>query len=98
MRNTVWILVVFTVVFLVGAVGAGPAQADEANVFFDDTFVHEIRITFTDGNWYNTLYTSHANDPDDPYFPAAVECDGVAFDEVDVRFKGNSSFTIPGVE
>ncbi len=83
---------------MVGTAGAGLGQADEADVFFDDTFVHEVRITFTDGNWYSTLYASHANDPEDPYFPAAVECDGVAFDQVGVRFKGNSSFSIPGVK
>ena len=73
-------------------------HADEADVFFDDSFVHEIRITFTDADWYNTLYDSHANDPDDPYFSAAVECDGVVLDPVGVRFKGNSSFSIPGVK
>ncbi len=96
MRNTGWILVALGAMIVVGTVGAGPAQADEAEVFFDDTFVHEIHITFTDPDWYATLYDSHANDPDDPYFPAAIECDGVVLDPVGVRFKGNSSFSIPG--
>ncbi len=98
MRNTGWILVVLGVVVVVGTAGAGPVRADDANVFFDDTFVHEIHITFDDAGWYNTLYASHSNDSDDPYFPAAVECDGVVLDPVGVRFKGNSSFTIPGVK
>ena len=93
-----WMLVVFGMVTVVGLAGAGPAQADDADVFFDDSFVHEVHITFTDPDWYATLYDSHANDPDDPYFPAAVECDGVALDPVGVRFKGNSSFSIPGVK
>jgi len=98
MRNTGWMLVVFGAMIAVGIAGAGPAQADEADVFFDDSFVHEIHITFDDADWYDTLYDSHANDPDDPFFPAAIECDGVAIDPVGVRFKGNSSFSIPGVK
>jgi len=93
-----WRLVVLGLVAVIGIVGTWPVQADEANVFFDDSFVHEVYITFADADWYNTLYLSHANDPDDPYFPAAVECDGVAVDEAGVRFKGNSSFGIPGVK
>ena len=91
-------LVVLGLVTAVGMMGAGPAQADEADVFFDDSYVHDVYITFADSNWYSTLYNSHANDPDDPYFPASVECDGVTIDPVGVRFKGNSSFSIPGVK
>ncbi len=93
-----WMPVVLGLVTAVGMMGAGPAQADEADVFFDDSYVHEVHITFTDPDWYDTLYNSHANDPDDPYFPAAVECDDVVLDPVGVRFKGNSSFSIPGVK
>jgi len=85
-------------VLAVGFGGIEPAHADEADAFFDDSYVHEVHITFTDPDWYDTLYDSHANDPDDPYFPAAVECDGVVLDPVGVRFKGNSSFSIPGVK
>ncbi len=69
-------------------------EANEADVLFDDSVVHEIRIDFTDTDWYNTLYDSHANDPDDPYFPATFEYDGESLDLVGVRFKGNSSFGI----
>ena len=98
MKNFGWVLLVLGFVSTQGAVGSRPAHADEADAFFDDSFVHEIRITFADADWYDTLYSSHANDPDDPYFPAAVECDGVVLDPVGVRFKGNSSFSIPGVK
>jgi len=98
MKNFGWVLLVLGFVSTQGAVGSRPAHADEADVFFDDSFVHEIRITFSDADWYNLLYDSHANDPEDPYFSAAVECDGVALDPVGVRFKGNSSFSIPGVK
>ena len=72
--------------------------ADEASAFFDDSYVHEIHITFDNQDWYSVLYDSHANDADDPYFEADFECDGIVIESVGVRFKGNSSFSIPGVK
>jgi spore coat protein CotH len=72
------------------------AQADEADRLFDDSIVHEIRIYFDDPNWYDILYESHANDPEDPYFSARIEYEEIVMDPVGVRFKGNSSFGIPG--
>ncbi|MDA8745803.1 CotH kinase family protein [Rubripirellula amarantea] len=71
---------------------------DEAAAFFDDTYVHEVYITFDDADWYDTLYTSHATDVEDPYFLADFVADGVALDSVGVRFKGNSSFEGTGVK
>ncbi len=79
------------------------APADESDTFFDDSYVHEIYLTFDDADygttgWYDTLYDSHANDPDDPYFPAGFSGDGVTIDTVGVRFKGNSSFSANGIK
>ena len=79
------------------------APSDESDAFFDDSYVHEIYLTFDDADygatgWYDTLYDSHANDPDDPYFPASFSADGVTIDVVGVRFKGNSSFNANGVK
>ena len=79
------------------------APTDESDTFFDDSYVHEIFLTFDDADygatgWYNTLYASHANDPDDPYFPAGFSADGVTIDRVGVRFKGNSSFNGNGIK
>ncbi len=71
---------------------------DEASAFFDDSYVHELYITFDNDDWYDVLYKSHANDADDPYFAADFECDGVVIENVGVRFKGSSSFDIPGVK
>ncbi len=71
---------------------------DEASAFFDDSYVHELNITFDNADWYSVLYNSHANDADDPYFEADFECDGIVMESVGVRFKGSSSFNIPGVK
>ena len=65
---------------------------DEADAFFDDSYVHEIRLYFSDPNWYTTLYNAHDKDPADPYFPARFVSHGITIDAVGVRFKGLSSF------
>lgn len=78
--------------------GISSVEADEAEAFFDDSYVHEIRITFEDSNWYSTLYTSHANDSEDPYFPASFVGDGVEIGTIGVRFKGNSSFNVRSIK
>lgn len=66
---------------------------DPSAAFFDDSYVHEIRITFEEPDWYDTLYNSHATDIEDPYFEASFVGDGIELDQVGVRFKGNSSFS-----
>jgi hypothetical protein len=65
---------------------------DEADEFFDDSYVHEIRLYFDEPNWYNTLYNAHDKDPNDPYFPARFVSHGIVIDSVGVRFKGLASF------
>ena len=82
---------------------ANTVQSDNSDTFFDDSYVHEIYLTFDAADygktgWYNTLYDSHANDSDDPYFPADFSADGVTFTDVGVRFKGNSSFDASGIK
>lgn len=71
---------------------------DEAATFFDDSYVHDLYIRFDNADWYTVLYNSHANDAEDPYFPADFECDGIVIENVGVRFKGNSSFRGSGVK
>lgn len=78
-------------------------RSDESDTFFDDSYVHEIYLTFDEADygttgWYATLYDSHANDPDAPYFPADFSADGVTLTDVGVRFKGNSSFNTTSIK
>ena len=74
------------------------ALANEADQFFDDSYVHEIRIYFADPDWYDALIEAHTADPDDPYFQARFEFGSTALDPVGVRFKGNSSYRTPGTK
>jgi len=71
-------------------------SADEADRLFDDGYVHEVRLYFDNPNWFDELHWSHANDPEDPYFPASFQYEEIQMDSIGVRFKGNSSFMIPG--
>ena len=78
--------------------GSTAARADDAAVFFDSSVVHEIRLTFTDTNWFAILQNAHAADPGDPFFPCRFEADGIVIDPCGVKMKGNSSFGVPGVK
>ena len=72
--------------------------ANEADIFFDDSYIHEIRLYFDDPNWYDTLYDAHDNNrtTSDPYFPARFVSHGIEIDPVGVRFKGLSTFGFGG--
>lgn len=72
--------------------------ADSADTFFDDSAAGEIRLYFDDANWYNTLFQSHATNPDDPYFPARFQWGAVTIPSIGARFRGNSSFQRNGVK
>jgi len=82
------------IVFLIGMVAINCAVADEADVFFDDTQVQEVRLEFDASDWHETLFRSHSDDPEDPYFPVRFTCNGTTLSPVGVRFKGNSSFRV----
>jgi spore coat protein CotH len=102
--------VLFSVLLLVGMlstvvqVGADNAEywepadkvIDEASAFFDDSYIHEIRLYFDDPNWYDTLYDAHDDDPEDPYFPARFVSHGIEIETIGARFKGLSTFGFGG--
>lgn len=71
--------------------------ADQAAAFFEAAEVREIRLSFDDANWYNTLYQARTNSPD-TYFPARFQYGDAVLDRIGVRFKGNSSFRRQGVK
>lgn len=67
---------------------------DEAESFFNDSKVHVINLYFENEDWYEELYNGHANDPDDPYFPARFVYNDIELDPIGINFKGHSSFTV----
>jgi|WetSurMetagenome_2_1015567.scaffolds.fasta_scaffold21154_1 hypothetical protein len=56
--------------------------------------VHTIDIRFPQAHYWDSLMVYH-DQGNEQYIPATVIADGVTYDSVGVRFKGNSSFTHP---
>ncbi len=65
--------------------------AVKAQEFYDLNTIHTIEITFTQSNWDQLLDDAYASSGD--YIMAqSVTIDGVKFDSVGVKYKGNSSY------
>ncbi|MDH7515453.1 MAG: CotH kinase family protein [Bacteroidota bacterium] len=79
-------VILFTVCF--GGVRA--QELDSSRVLFDDAVLHTFRITFSVPGWQDSLTANYL--AGEVYMPARVEYDGLAFDSVGVRYKGNSSY------
>ena len=59
--------------------------------------ISEMNIQFYDANYHNTLVNSFFNYP--AYrIPAVISLNGVSYDSVGVRYKGNSTFCLPNDE
>ncbi|WP_298221584.1 CotH kinase family protein [Flavobacterium sp.] len=59
-----------------------------AQDFYERNTIQEIRLTFTDPNWHQTLLFAGG------YTPAqSVSINGTVFENVGVKYKGNSSFS-----
>ena len=69
------------------------AQNPGDNVF-GGIQVHTVNIRFPQKNYWDSL-TIYYNQGNEQYIPATVVVDGVSYDSVGVRFKGNSSYNHP---
>ena len=70
---------------------------DSPGGFYDQEIIREINIQFYDANYHNSLVNAFFNNPS-YRMPAAVTIDGISYDSVGVRYKGNSTFCIPNDE
>lgn len=73
---------------------APPALAAPGDQLFAGRQVHAIEITFGQPAFWDSL-TRFYDEGDERYLPATVTVNGVAYPDVGVRFKGNSSYTHP---
>lgn len=76
----------FLIVFIMCLCGAMPAQT-----FYDLNIIQKIEITFNQSNWDYQLDTSKAG-ADGYVMAQTVLINGVLFDSVGVKYKGNSSY------
>lgn len=56
---------------------------------YDQSIIRNIDLTFAQTNYWNLLTQNYANSID---IPATMTVDGVAYPDVGVRFKGNTSY------
>ena len=64
---------------------------------FDADSLRELNINFQNANYHTILANSFFSDPS-YRIPAIVELNGITYDSVGVRYKGNSTFCIPNDE
>jgi CotH kinase protein/Secretion system C-terminal sorting domain len=77
------------------------ALANAGDSLFNSNQVHEVRIQFSEPNWWDTLthyYDLTQQQNQDYYLPALVIVDGDTLDSVGVRLKGNASYGHPGTK
>jgi CotH kinase protein/Secretion system C-terminal sorting domain len=67
----------------------------EGDVFFGTPSVHTLKFTFPYSNFTDSLTWSYDNDT---YIKGDVEVDGTTYTDCGVKWKGNSSYTAPGVK
>jgi len=72
----------------------GNAQT-EGDAFFAMPVVHDISMTFADPNYWDSL-TAYM--PLEQYMKANISIDGVAYNDVGIKFKGNSSYSNPSTK
>jgi len=68
------------------------AQNTDGDALFSASTVHEVQLTFASGTFYQDLLTAYQNDV---YTMCGMTIDGVSYDSVGVKMKGNSSFNNP---
>lgn len=78
---------------LLAAAVARPAQGAGDNIFAG-TQVHTIDISFSQPSYWDSL-AFYYDEGLEHYMAATVTVDGVVYDSVGVRFKGNASYTHP---
>lgn len=67
----------------------------EGNVFFGSPIVHTVKFTFPYSNYTDSLTWSYTNDT---YIRCDVEVDGTLYPDCGAKWKGNSSYSAPGIK
>ena len=81
--------------FLFSQILYDPQQLyDHPGGLFDHDSIREIHLNFYDNSYHSTLVNLWYYDPDER-IPAVLTLNGVMYDSVGVRYKGNSTFCLP---
>ena len=79
-----------TLLLLASAAVAQQTPAPHWAFYRDE--VHQIKITFSQSNWFEKLTKDYTDNDDVPYTEAAIEWGPYSFKSAGIRFKGNSSY------
>ncbi len=74
---------------------SGLSAQTEGDDFFGTSYVHEIRFTFNQANYWDSLTDGYTNDY---YIKGDVEIDGTLMTDCGIKFKGNSSYNNPSIK
>jgi len=96
-RSTV-ALAIWMALCVLAPIGASGALVPPVHPLFDGDAVHEIHLTFSQPDWWSQLEDNFEGLEDPLYLEAEFDWEEVHFDAIGVRFKGNSSYTYPGVK
>ena len=77
------ILLLFCLVYSINGIGQD---------FYDIPHITEIRITFSEPDWDTILDSLKQTNAEEDRLIASVKVDGIQYDSVGVRYKGNSSY------
>lgn len=86
-----FLFVCFIIILLINPRTSASAEGDS---LFTGNQVHSINIIFSIPNYWDSL-TYYYNQGDEQYLAASVIANGVTYNNVGVRLKGNSSYTHP---
>jgi spore coat protein CotH len=79
-------------IFLLLAFIANINAQNEGNALFGYNQIHDIRFNFWQNNYWDSLTQNYTADQ---YMPCHMTVNGVAYDSIGIKFKGNSSYNNP---
>lgn len=72
--------------------GRAQSYNNDGDTLFGSSFIHTIYFNFYHPSYYDSLVSSYVNDT---YYTCDMIFDGIAYDSVGIKFKGNSSYNNP---
>ncbi len=91
MRHTIICLLAF---FGFGT-SFGQSFNNDGDTLFGSSTIHTVYFNFYHPQYYDSLIASYVNDT---YYTCDMVFDGIAYDSVGIKFKGNSSYNNPSVK
>lgn len=84
----------FLTFFFISLTIVNSKAQNSGDVVFAGLQVFDIKIYFSQPNYWDSL-TTYYNQGNEQYMMARIEIDGLVFDSIGVRLKGNSSYSHP---